>query len=110
MTTNSKPISTTKTEVLLPPRCDRKRCLNNAELFPIMVMPAPKWSHNPKAKMQMELSMNVCPKHAIDDVDQFVDDTGWQQIRDNFASRRMVIPDRKLVNIVFCPLKERRFA
>ncbi len=106
MTTNKKPIKKKK----LAARCDRKRCMFDATVFPILIIPAPKWSHNPKAKIEMELGVNVCTRHAIEDVDVFIDKEGWKQLTENFAARRMVTPDRKQVTIEFRALEDRQFS
>ncbi len=106
MTTNKK---TTKPKSTYP-RCDRKRCMNDAQMFPIMVIPAPKWSHNPKAKIEMELALNVCPQHAVEDIDLFMDDNGWAQLQQNFEARRMVLPKRKDIKVIFKALEDRKFS
>lgn len=105
MTTNTK----TKKRKSIYPRCDRKRCMNDAQMFPILVIPAPKWSANPKAKIEMELGVNVCQKHAVEDPNEFVDEAGWKQIKENFQARRMTLPERNRVTVIFKALEDRKF-
>lgn len=93
----------------LVPRCDRKRCQNSAQMFPILVIKAPEWSSNPEKKIEMELDVNVCPEHATERVKDFVDQDGWKQLCDNFAARRMPLPRRKDLSIIFRALEDRKF-
>jgi hypothetical protein len=102
--------TTTKQKKKHYPRCDRKRCLQNAQLFPILVIPAPAWSRTPKAKIEMELGMNVCPKHAIEDVRVFMDDAGWHQLQHNFAARHLFLPQRERITVIFKALEDRKYA
>lgn len=106
MTTQKK----TAIQEELHPRCDWKRCMNDAQMFPIIVVPAPKWSHNPKAKIEMEMDLNVCPKHAVEDIDVFMDDIGWQQLVHSFGMRRLPSPNRKTIYVIFRALEDRQVA
>lgn len=99
---------TTKPAPYKPPRCDRKRCFKPAELFPILVVPAPKWAENPKAKIEMEMDLNVCQKHAIDDIGQFMDDQGYEFIVHAMGVRRLPKPERKTIYVIFRALEDRR--
>lgn len=90
------------------PRCDKKRCFNDAELFPVIVIPAPSWAHNPKAKIEMEMDLNVCQQHAIEDINLFMDDAGYEQIVHALGVRRLAKPDRGTIYVKFKPLEDRK--
>lgn len=102
-----KPTNTTHKEPFTP-RCDWKRCVNDAQMFPIIVVPAPGWSNNPKAKIEMEMDLNVCPIHAVEDINVFMDDVGWEQLVHGFGARKMALPDRKKVYVIFKALEDRQ--
>lgn len=90
------------------PRCDRKRCMIEASLFPVIVIPSPKWSNNPKAKIEMEMDLNVCQKHAVEDINIFMDDNGYHQVCQALATRRLAIPERRTITVTFKPLEDRK--
>lgn len=104
MTTKQK---TTKAMSSMP-RCDKKRCMNQAELFPVIVIPAPKWAQNPKAKIEMEMGLNVCRLHAVKDINLFMDDAGYEQVVHALGVRRLAKPDRKTIYVIFKPLEDRK--
>jgi hypothetical protein len=90
------------------PRCDKRRCLSPAELFPVIVIPAPKWAQNKEARIEMEMDLNVCSKHAIEDINLFIDDAGYEQVVHALGVRRLAKPDRKTIYVIFKPLEDRK--
>jgi hypothetical protein len=98
------------TTPLTPPRCDWKRCMNDAQMFPIIVVPAPKWATNKKAKIEMEMALNVCPKHAVEDINLFMDDAGFEQLVHGLGVRKLPRPNRKSIYVIFRALEDRQVA
>jgi hypothetical protein len=90
------------------PKCDWKFCRNPGELFPIIVIPPPKWVANKDAKIEMEMDLYVCQKHAVEDINLFMDDIGWEQVLHALGVRRLARPDRKTIYVIFRPLEDRK--
>lgn len=106
MTTNKKPPTTR----LPHPRCDRKRCMEVAQMFPIIIIPSPKWSNNSKAKIKMEMDLNLCPRHAVEDISIFLPDQQWAELVHNFGVRKMALPERDSIYVIFRALEDRQVA
>jgi hypothetical protein len=91
----------------LYPKCDWRYCRNNGTLFPILLMPAPKWAE--QKDIEMEMSLNVCVVHADENkLDLFLDDRGWFQVQQALALRKLAIPDRSQVRLIFKALEDRK--
>jgi hypothetical protein len=89
------------------PKCDWRYCRNNGMLFPILVLPAPSYT-NQKA-IEMEMNLNVCIEHAKEDhIEYFLEDAGWEQIKNALAIRKLAAPERKDVKVIFRALEDRR--
>lgn len=105
MSTNNKP---DKAPTIYP-KCDWKYCRKPGTLFPIIVLPMPKWSQHKKAKIEMEQDLNVCTDHAqAERIEWFLDDDNWTQLCNALAIRRLPIPDRRSVSIIFRVLEDRK--
>lgn len=106
--TTTKQPPTTKSSKPLYPKCDWKYCRNPGTLFPILVLPEPAWTGG-KGVIEMEMDLNVCVKHANEDrLDWFLDDEGWHEIENSLAIRRLAIPKRETVRVIFRALEDRK--
>jgi hypothetical protein len=98
--------TTTQKPKNLYPKCDWRYCRQNGTLFPILTMPAPKFTR--QSVIEMELDLNVCNQHADEDkVEHFLDDKGWFEIQQYLAMRKLTIPDRSEVKVIFRALEDR---
>lgn len=89
------------------PKCDWKYCRNPGTVFPILVMPAPSWTE--QKAIEMEMGLNVCVEHANENkIEDFLSDEGWYQIQQALALRKLAIPDRKDVKVIFRALEDRK--
>ena len=91
------------------PKCDWRYCRNRAELFPVLTMDSPKWVETHK-RIEMELDLNVCNTHAVSDTKLFLDDLGWAQLIRNFATRKLPLPERDEIQVIFRALEDRGLA
>lgn len=90
------------------PKCDWRYCRNQAEVFPILVVPAPKWAQNKEAKIEMEMDLNICQVHAVEDINLFMDDRGYEQIVHALGVRRLAKPERATIYVIFRALEDRK--
>lgn len=69
----------------------------------------PDWSEHEGAKIEMEQDLNVCTGHADSEhIEWFLDDDGWYQLCNALALRRLPIPKRETVTVIFRVLEDRK--
>ncbi len=96
----------------LYPKCDKKYCRQSGTLFPIIQWPLPDWTFNgqKKKRADMEIQLNVCPTHAVDDHSLYIDDEAWHKLTNALSIRRQPVPKRDELKVIYKPLEDRRYA
>ncbi len=89
------------------PKCDKKYCRNEGTLFPILTMPAPKFTR--QKTIEIEIDLNVCVQHSeITPIGDYMDDEGFADIIKSFTLRRFTLPKREEITVIFRALEDRK--